>query len=339
MMQKDQSMENSPLVSVCMPAFNAEKYIGETIESVLNQTYRNIELIIADDGSKDDTLSIVEGKFRDERIILCKQTNSGAAAARNLAFMQSQGMFVKFLDADDLISANTIENQVNAAIRHPGALISGKWGRFYHDDLLTFKLSPESCWRDMDPQSWLVDSWTTGQSMTQPGIFLIPRSIIEKVGLWDEKLSLIDDMDFFTRAILGGTKVVFEPESILYYRSGLAGSLSGQKSYAAYQSAFRAIEQSTENLLAISHSQKVKTASANLWQSFVHEVYPLHPELYSVAERRIKELGGASVEYRCGPATQLLVSLVGWKLTKRIKMNPWISRFSVKRSRVLNGKM
>lgn len=339
MAQKDNQITNSPLVSICMPAFNVGKYIGVAIESVLNQTYQNIELIIADDGSKDDTLSIVEEKFRDDRIVLCKQKNKGAAAARNLAFRHSKGVFVKFLDADDLISVNAIENQVKAALRHPGALISGKWGRFYHDDLLTFKLSPESCWKDMDPVPWLLESWTTGESMTQPGIFLIPRSIIEKVGLWDQKLSLIDDMDFFTRVILGATKVAFESESILYYRSGLAGSLSGQKSYAAYQSAFRAIDQSTENLLAVSRSQKAKTAGANLWQSFVHEVYPLHPELYIVAERRIKEFGGASLQYRCGPATQLLVNLVGWKLTKRIKMNPWINIFSAKRSRALNGKM
>lgn len=339
MMQKDRPITNCPLVSVCMPAFNAEKYIGEAIESVLKQTYQNIELIIADDGSEDGTLSIVEGKFRDDRMVLCKQENKGAAAARNLAFRHSKGVFIKFLDADDLISVNAIENQVNAALPHPGALISGKWGRFYHDDLLTFKLCPESCWKNMDPVSWLLESWITGESMTQPGIFLIPRSIIEKAGLWDEKLSLIDDMDFFTRVILEAQKVIFEPESILYYRSGLRGSLSGQKSLGAYQSAFWAIEQSTENLLTVSNSPKAKAASANLWQSFVHEVYPLRPGLYIPAERRIKELGGASLQYRCGPLTQLLVNLVGWKLTKKIKMNPWINRFSVKRSGTLNGQV
>jgi glycosyltransferase involved in cell wall biosynthesis len=339
MAPKDNHITDSPLVSICMPVFNAEKYIGAAIESVLKQTYSNIELIIADDGSKDDTLSIIEGKFTDNRIILCKQQNKGAAAARNLAFLHSHGTFIKFLDADDLINLNAIEKQVNAALRHPGALISGKWGRFYHDDLLTFKLSPESCWKNMDSVPWLLESWTTGQSMTQPGIFLIPRGIIEKVGLWDEKLSLIDDMDFFTRVILEAQKVIFEPESILYYRSGLAGSLSGQKSRAAYQSAFWAIEQSTENLLTISHSPKAKAASANLWQSFVHEIYPLHPELYLAAEHRMKELGGASLQYRCGPATQLLVNLVGWKLTKKIKMTPWINSFSVQRLRARNGKM
>ncbi|HEX3386783.1 MAG TPA: glycosyltransferase family A protein, partial [Mucilaginibacter sp.] len=192
-------MRDRPLVSVCIPVYNAEKYVSEAIESVLNQTYPNIEVIVADDGSSDGTLSVLERQFRHERIVLCKQQNKGAAAARNLAFLHAKGDLIKFLDADDLISAKTIESQVRAALKHPGCVISGKWGRFYRDDLLTFKLSPETCWQSMESANWLRTSWGSGRTMTQPGIFLIPRSVIDAAGSWDEKLSLIDDMDFFTR--------------------------------------------------------------------------------------------------------------------------------------------
>jgi len=328
MTPNDLKMSAFPLVSICIPVYNAERYVSEAIESALNQTYPNIEVIVADDGSHDGTLSILREEFKNERILLCKQKNKGAAAARNLAFLKSKGDFIKFLDADDIISARTIESQVNAAIRHPGCIISGKWGRFYDDDLLTFKLSPETCWQNMEPARWLCTSWVSGRTMTQPGIFLIPRTVIEKGGLWDEKLSLIDDMDFFTRTILSAKDVIFEPESILFYRSGVSGSLSGKKSEEAYLSAFNAILQSTENLLAVDNSDDAKTASANLWQSFIHEVYPCHPELCEVAQQRVQQLGGASLDYICGPVTRLFVSVLGWKLTKRLKLQ--VREFSAK---------
>jgi glycosyltransferase involved in cell wall biosynthesis len=315
-----------PLVSVCIPVYNAEKYISEAIESILCQTYPNIEIIVTDDGSDDDTLAILEREFGNEGIVICTQQKKGAAAARNVAFRRSKGDFVKFLDADDLLSAKAIESQVRAALDHPGSVISGKWGRFYHDDINTFKLSPEECWQTMEAKRWLCSSWASGRTMTQPGIFLIPRAVADKAGPWDEKLSLIDDMDFFTRIMLHSNQVIFEPESILFYRSGVAGSLSRQKSEEAYLSAFNAIRQSTHNLLAADNSADAKVASANLWQSFVHEVYPGHPELYMQAEQKIKELGGASLAYICGPVTQAFVNVLGWKLTKRLKSN--ISKFS-----------
>jgi glycosyltransferase involved in cell wall biosynthesis len=264
-------------------------------------------------------LSVIEDRFANERITVCKQQNKGAAAARNLAFSKSKGDLIKFLDADDIISIKAVESQVRTALIHPGSVISGKWGRFYNDNLSTFKLSPEVCWQSLEPTHWLCNSWSSGRTMTQPGIFLIPRQIIESAGLWDEKLSLIDDMDFFTRVILNSKSVVFEPESILFYRSGVSGSLSGQKSNEAYLSAFNAISQSTLNLLAVDHSDAAKMASANLWQSFVHEVYPRHRDLCLIAEGRIQELGGSSIEYICGPVTQAFVNVLGWKRTKRLK--------------------
>ena len=320
-----------PLVSVCIPVYNCEKYVHEAIMSVLNQTYPNIEVIIVDDGSSDGTMAILGNEYRNDRVMVCCQENKGAAAARNLAFAKSKGDFIKFLDADDLISARAIECQVKEAMHHPGSVISGKWGRFYNDDLINFKLSPESCWQNMNSVRWLCSSWASGKTMTQPGIFLIPRPIIEKAGLWDERLSLIDDMDFFTRIILNSEQVVFAPESILFYRSGIAGSLSRQKSEKAYLSAFNAISQSTENLLAVASTDEIRMACANLWQSFVHEVYPLHPELCTKAELTISELGGSSLEYICGPVTQLFVNLLGWKLTKhlKLKIRDFQSKFSL----------
>lgn len=102
------------LVSIIMPAYNSERYIKETIESVLKQTYKNFELIIVDDNSSDNTYEVID-KFSkiDNRIKKFKLSNNfGAAKARNLALKNSKGRFIAYLDADDIWYDEKIEKQV-----------------------------------------------------------------------------------------------------------------------------------------------------------------------------------------------------------------------------------
>lgn len=101
---------NNKLVSVIIPVFNSEKYIEESIESVLGQTYKNIELICIDDGSTDNSLSILES-FGD-KIVLIKSSNCGASEARNKGISLAEGEYIAFLDADDVWEINKIELQM-----------------------------------------------------------------------------------------------------------------------------------------------------------------------------------------------------------------------------------
>ena len=309
---------NSPLVSICIPAYNVENYLEETIQSILNQTYRNIEVIIVDDGSKDGSLAVAK-RFENENIKIYSQKNSGASAARNKAYSYSNGEFIKFLDGDDLINPEMIENQVKYTLENECCLISSKWGRFYNNDVSTFQLRHEECWQTLPVVEWLCSSWKNGDSMTQPGMFLIPRSILAKAGLWNESLSTIDDMEFFTRVILNSESVVFDPQSTLYYRSGLKGSLSAQVSLNATLSAYRSIDESTKNLLAKLTSPATLNACANIWQSFLHEIYPKHLQLSKKVQANIDSLGGSTLKFKCGGFTKLAVTIIGWKATKWIK--------------------
>ncbi len=192
----------TPLVSVCIAAYNANNYIRETIESIVNQTYSNLEIIIIEDGSNDDSEDIIKS-FNDCRIKYVKQKNGGAGSARNHALRIAKGEFIKIMDSDDLINETAIASQLNLALQHPSCVISGKWGRFYHNDKSDFKYSEESVWRDMKGLDWIIESWANGANMTQPGIFLIPKSLIDTVGFWKEEFSKgpIDDMEYFTRLI------------------------------------------------------------------------------------------------------------------------------------------
>lgn len=105
-------MENKGLVSIIMPSYNSEKYIKDSVESVLKQTYPFWELIIVDDCSTDKTVEITES-FKDSRIkITVKESNSGAGFSRNIALKQASGKWIAFLDSDDVWSPTKLEKQI-----------------------------------------------------------------------------------------------------------------------------------------------------------------------------------------------------------------------------------
>lgn len=313
-----ETLSLTPLVSVCVPAYNCAPYIRQCIGSVLAQTYQNIEIIVVNDGSTDATPAILEA-LKQDNIQIYHQQNAGAAAARNLAYRKSSGKFIKFLDADDIINAGMIKSQVKLALENKDSVISSSWGRFYHDDLASFKPSPEECWQTLPACDWLISSWKNGHSMTQSGMFLIARTTIENAGHWDEELTLIDDLDFFTRVILKSSGVVFDPSAILYYRSGISDSLSDRKQEAAMKSAYRSLQKATTNLLAVNSSPGARLASANIWQHFIYTVYPGYPDLEKNAEQQIEKLGGSSLAFMAGGLTRILTALVGWKAAVRLK--------------------
>src|SRR6266404_1919322 len=103
----------APLVSILIPAYNAEAWIVDTIRSALGQTWPRKEIIVVDDGSRDQTLSIAR-QFASETVSVVSQENQGAAAARNKAFEMSQGDYIQWLDADDLLSPDKIAKQMEA---------------------------------------------------------------------------------------------------------------------------------------------------------------------------------------------------------------------------------
>ena len=102
----------SPCVSVIIPAYNAEKVVGQTLQMMRDQTFSDFEVIVVDDGSRDGTARIVEGFCEnDPRFVLIRQENAGAAAARNAGLAMARGTFVCFLDADDVYERQLLGNR------------------------------------------------------------------------------------------------------------------------------------------------------------------------------------------------------------------------------------
>src|SRR5205814_7608388 len=112
------SNQMTPLVSILIPAFNAEQSLGETLRSAVGQTWPRKEIIVVDDGSTDQTAAIAR-RFASRDVKVVSKRNEGAAATRNYAFSLSQGDYIQWLDADDLLSADKIERQM-AALRAGG---------------------------------------------------------------------------------------------------------------------------------------------------------------------------------------------------------------------------
>ncbi len=312
-------MNKTLLVSVIIPVYNSESFVKETIDAVLNQTYPFLEIILINDGSTDGSLKLIESYKDNSKVKIINQPNKGAAAARNTGYKNSNGVYIKFLDADDIINAEMIAEQVKLAGENSNAIISSKWGRFYNNDLNTFSLSPEECWQNMPAIDWLCSSWKYTRSMTVPGLFLIPRQIVEKAGLWNENLSLLDDTEYFARTILAAENVIFSENSTLYYRSGLQHSLSGRQDMVAYQSAFEAYSGLIKALLAARNDYHTQQLAANIWQMFIYTIYPDAPELISRAQKALTEFPPPNISFPAGGYTRFLSHIIGWKATKVFK--------------------
>ena len=122
---------SAPLVSVLVTAYNAEPWLAETLTSVADQTYDNLEVVVVDDGSTDGTLAVA-GRFEGPRVRVVSQENAGACAARNRALSEARGDLVQYLDADDLLAPDKIARQVARLADEPeGTIASGSWTRFH----------------------------------------------------------------------------------------------------------------------------------------------------------------------------------------------------------------
>ena len=118
---------NNPLVSVIMPAYNAEKHLGEAIESIQNQTYHNWELLIINDGSTDSTGEIIEEYAKqDERInYIINQKNEGLITTRNKGLLEAKGQYIANLDSDDIAYPERLSIQVNYMNSNPNVVLLG----------------------------------------------------------------------------------------------------------------------------------------------------------------------------------------------------------------------
>ena len=305
------------LVSILIPCYNSEQWIAKSLKSVLSQTWMSKEVIVVDDGSTDNSLSIAK-QFEAGNVKVIIQENRGASAARNRALKEAQGDFIQYLDADDLLAPNKIECQINLLEQWGNDyLIAGKWGRFYNSILET-NFVEESVWNDMPPVEWLVCSWEGGGMMPLHS-WLISRDIASQAGDWNENLSLNDDGDYFCRVILASKGVKFCPGAKSYYRANIPNSLSSRNTRRYVESAFKSFELMTNNLLRLENSVRTRYACATVFQRFVYSYFPNYPDLLAKAEQKVAYFGGSDLKISGGKSFSFISDIVGWKIAKRLQ--------------------
>ena len=277
-------------VSIIIPLHNAESFISEAVGSCLNQTYNNIEIIIVENGSKDDSWNIASS-YKDSRISCFQIETSSATVARNYGYLKSTGNYIMFLDGDDVLSLDKVENQM-ALFKVFGndVLISCAWEKFTNDISKT-SFVPQKVWNDLLPVDWLVTSWAGG-GMMQTACWLTPRGLIEKAGLWDETLKSNpnDDGEFFSRVILSAKKVHFCKKSKVYYRTEINNSLSTKISEEAKYSLLQTFINYEYYILKREDSDRTRLALAHNYLYFIYRFYPNPQDLISVAKEKITNL-------------------------------------------------
>ena len=301
-------------MSIIIPVYNAEKYLSETIESVINQSYTNWELIAVNDGSKDNSLNILNNYAENEdRIKVYTIQNSGASYTRSFGFNKSKGEYIKFLDSDDIISSNHLELQYNTIKNNPNFLSTCEWSRFYNGNLNNVVFKYDLTWKNFNSLDFIKASLSLGSDMMSSWIWLIPRSIYLKSGGWNPKLSLNDDFDFSIRLLLAAEGVRFAKGAKFYYRSGLSTSLSQTFSQKAVESAFLTTELGCDNILKTENTKETRLLCANRYQTWVYRIYPNFPNIVKKFENKVTELGGSSISIEGGRFLLLLTKLFGWK--------------------------
>jgi len=230
-MNTSQNTLNQPLVSVIIPAFNAENFIAKTLESVLSQTYQNIEVLVVDDGSTDTTAEIVQSfAQKDSRVSLFQQSNAGVAVARNLAIEKSKGEYIAPIDADDIWYPQNLEKQVKCLTSSaPSVGVVYSWSVDINEkDLLTGGFYNSTI--EGEVYTALIYKYFIGNASSS----LIRRVCFAKVGGYNCKLKLenaqgCEDWELHLR-IAEHYQFKVVPEYLVGYRQ-IASSMSSN--YAA----------------------------------------------------------------------------------------------------------
>ena len=289
------------LVSILIPAWNAEKWIAETIKSALAQTWPKKEVIIVDDGSIDHTLKIAR-QFESKHVKVFTQENRGASAARNKAFEHAQGEYIQWLDSDDLLDFNKISEQMKIAEsdRTGLTLYSSPFGTFYWR-WQRAQFVRNALWQNLSPLDWLLNKFSKTLWMV-PAVWLISRKIAQKAGPWDERLSLDDDGEYFCRVVGASKGIIFVEGARAYYRNSGFNQLNRNNSEKACRSLLLSTKLCIQHLRSIEDSQRTRKASRALLEG----QWPFH-YLEKFGQR--EEMKKLALELGC----ELMEPKLSWK--------------------------
>lgn len=290
---------NEIMVSVIVPVYNTEQYLEQCLNSILDQTLREIEVICVDDGSSDGSVELIQKLAGgDERLQLLTQKNAGGGAARNLGMTRAKGKYLMFLDSDDFFHPQLLEKMVQRC-EETGAQVCACKARCYHEDLGFETAEPASmreeflpegdvfCWRDM-PEA----IFNTFHNWPWNKMFL--HSFVREKKLKFQEIRRTNDMYFTCTALMEADKITALREELVWYRVGISGSCQttnreapldffhaflSLKEYLEGRGVFEEVKKSFVNhaldgCIANLHSQENSRAQEALYDKLKGELLP-----------------------------------------------------------------
>lgn len=245
------SILETPFISVIIPTYNRCNFLKEAIESVLNQKYKNLELIVIDDGSSDNTKEII--KDYKNKLKYIYQPNKGVSSARNVGIKESSGEFIAFLDSDDLWLPKKLSTQVTFFQENKDAIIC------YTDEIwIRNGVRVNQCKKHTKYSGFIFDK-SLPLCIISPSSVMMKKEIFEKVGYFDEALPACEDYDLWLRITLH-FPVYFIPTPLIIKRGGHIDQLS-TKYWGLDRFRIIALEKilKDENLLGINRIKTIET--------------------------------------------------------------------------------
>jgi glycosyltransferase involved in cell wall biosynthesis len=305
-----------PLVSILIPAYNAQEFLAASIESVLAQNWPNKELIIVDDGSKDRTLAVAH-QFESATVKVLTQQNQGAAATRNRALSLAQGEFIQWLDADDLLSPEKISSQMAAAERFGRrTLYSSPWAYFMYRPQKA-RFTPTALWEDMSPVEWMTRKMEQNLHM-QTATWLVSRDLTDAAGPWNTRLLGDDDGEYFARVLMVAKAVKFVPQGKVYYRVAPSSRLSYLGTNPRKKEAqLASMELNIAYLRSIEDTPRVRAACTTYLRNWLIHFYPERPDLVDRARQLAQSVGGELEVPHLSWKYAWIQKTLGWSAAKR----------------------
>jgi len=219
-------VSRQPIVSIIIPSWNRGELLYETVESCLAQKGVEIDLIVVDDGSTDDSIDRIKSAFQEVKVY--SQEHKGACIARNLGMRAARGEYIKFVDSDDLLAEDIIQKQIDVLESSDCDVLYGDFEMFGKLDDPRVGGKPLRITGEVkDPVVALLSEWWCA-----PFCYLYKRDVLEQI-CWREDLECLQDLDFILKVALSGARFKYSPGIVGYYRTH-EGQItnSGSEKYA-----------------------------------------------------------------------------------------------------------
>ena len=283
-----------PLVSIIVPAYNVERYIEECIDSLLNQSYKNIEIIVLDDASTDATRYLLK-QYKGRIQIIENDTNQGQGARRNQGIKLAKGDYIYFVDSDDWIESKTIEELVNQAVKTDADLVRFNGKAFSEGGVTLEREGQYNFSHQLEHQKVytgddLLDKNRRSFSAS-PCLYLIKKSVIDQHNLYFLEGVLHEDEYFTTRLFISIESMTYLNKAYYNRRYRVASTMTEQsnlhklKSFESYLKIFKALEKEYQRTdLGQPKKQFIKRQMLSVYNGL--QQADIHPE----NKRKLKEL-------------------------------------------------